>query len=151
VHEAAVANKTTSPDANGNSSHVQVGYASAQNTTGKGEIGGKAGAGLVNVTINTGSGVPVHGQVNVQGATADANGHIATSGVGAGAGARLVQDGGQISFPLGNHTVTLSGTFSLIGADAEAHVDFNNGFSAGAGLTLLAAGASFDIDVTGGK
>jgi hypothetical protein len=151
VHEAAVVNQTTSPDANGNSGHVEVGYAKAQNTSGKGEVGGEVGAGAVNVTVNTGGTSNVRGQVNVQSFTADANGHIGTGGAGAGANARVAQWGGQLSFKVGSRTVTLKGTVSAIGVGADAHIDWNHGFSAGGGAILLLLGASLNVNVTGGN
>ena len=150
VHEAAVVNQTTTPDANGNSGHVQVVYANAQNTSGKGEIGGKVEIGVANATVNTGAGGAAKGQVNVQSFTADANGHVGTGGVGAGANARVVQWGGQLSFNVGSHTVTLNGSVSAIGVGANGHVDWSHGFSAGGGAILLLVGASLNISVTGG-
>lgn len=96
-------------------------------------------------------GAPVKGQVNVQSFTADANGHAGTGGLGAGANARVVQWGEQISFNVGSHTVTLNGTVSAIGAGADAHIDWNHGFSAGGGAILLLVGASLNVSVTGGN
>jgi hypothetical protein len=107
--------------------------------------------GVANATVNTGAGGPVKGQVNVQSFTADANGHVGTGGLGAGANARVVQWGGQISFNVGSHTVTLNGSVSAIGAGASAHVDWNHGFSAGGGAILLLVGASLNVSVTGGN
>ena len=122
-------------------------YAKAQNTSGKGEAGGEASAGAVNVTVNTGGTSNVTGQVNVQLFTADANGHVGTGGVGAGVNARVTEWGGDLSFKVAGDTVTLKGTVSAIGLGANAHVDWRHGFSAGAGIIAVAVGASLNVSV----
>jgi hypothetical protein len=151
MHEAAVVNQTTAPDANGNSGHVQIGYASAQNTSGNGQVGFNTAVGATNMTVNTGAGSNVKGQVNVQSFTADANGHASWTGAGIGANARVVQWGGQLSVKIGSYTVTTTGTVSAIGFGGQAHLDVNHGFSAGAGLILGVVGASLNISVNRGN
>jgi len=101
--------------------------------------------------VGAGAGTPDKGQVNLQYLTADANGHVGNGGFGAGANARALQWGGQISFNVDGHTVTLNGSVSAIGAGANAHVDWNHGLSAGGGAILLLLGASLNVSVTGGN
>ncbi len=102
VHEAGVVNQTTSPDANGNSGHVQIVYANAQDMGGKGGIGGKLSAGATDATANTGAGGLAKGQVNVQFLTANAGGKVGRIKFGYGAsasvGARVIKIGSQNSF-----------------------------------------------------
>ena len=146
-HEVALANEKIKDNGDGNTGRVEVGYAKATNTSGKGNIGGSVEAGGANVTITTNSGGNVQGQVNIQSFTAGANGQVGKSGASAGAEAKVFEGSGQLSAKVGAYTVSVKGTFDVVGAGASGQVKWSGGFTAGAKVILFALGAGVTIDV----
>jgi len=147
VHEAGFVQKFA-PGPQGNGGKVEMTYAKAQNTSGKGEIGGKVGAGAVDVTVTAGAGGPGQGSVNIQSLTANLGGKAGRHGVSVSAGARVLKFGSQTTFPVEGWKVTVTSSVSALGVGGNAHLTLvNRKFSIGGGLTVGFYGAGLSITV----
>ncbi len=145
-HTAELGGTVFNDNGDGFSGKADVIYATAKNTSGKGDLSGEVGIGGAKTEINSDGG-NTKGQDTFQMFTADANGKIGAKGIGLGANARVFEGTGQLSFKVGHENVAVKGTFSVVGVGANGHITWTNGFSAGGGVILGALGAGLSVNI----